>query len=180
MANYKSLIPFILYWEGGYQKDPNDLSGTDTNKGITYTTWKSVFGDTHDRFMKMVPEDWETIFKNKYWDLMCGDKINYQSIVNLCVDWCWASGRHYPSIDIQDILIHAFGNHITEDGQFGPATVAAINGDDEQRLLSTIIEKRMWYCDQVVLAHPSQQKFIKGWKNRINSLVNFNKTGKIK
>jgi lysozyme family protein len=52
MADYKVIIPFIRKAEGGYVNDPDDAGG-ETNAGITYNVWKTFFGDTHDRFLKM-------------------------------------------------------------------------------------------------------------------------------
>lgn len=52
MATYTNITSFIKKWEGEYGNDPDDAGG-ETRKGITYTTWVSVFGDTHERFMAM-------------------------------------------------------------------------------------------------------------------------------
>lgn len=175
MADFKHVIPFIKKAEGGWVNDPADTGG-ETNKGITYKVWCTVFGTSnHDRFMKMSDEDWGAIFKPLFWDVMLGDGINSQRIADMIVDWVWGSGKHYPECDIQDILIHTFGQHITEDGNFGPATIAAINAVDEQKEYDAIVAKRFWYLDQIVKAHPTNQRFIKGWQNRMNNLIAFEK-----
>ena len=179
MADYKHIIPFIKRAEGGYVNDPLDAGG-ETNKGITYATWISVFGaNAHDRFIAMSDADWGTIFKKNYWDKMIGDQIHSQRIAEIIVDWVWGSGIHYPEADIQDILIHAFGQHITEDGQFGPATIAAINSVDEPTLWADVLAKRFWFFDQCVVSHPTNQRFLQGWKNRLNNLNNFELSGKL-
>ena len=172
MANYKNIIPFIKMSEGGWTNDPFDAGG-ETNKGITYKVWKTIFGDTHDRFIAMKDEDWETIFKTLYWDKILGDQINSQRIADAIVDWVWGSGQHYPECDVQDILIHAFEQHIGEDGVFGPATIKSMNSVDEEKLYQAIIVKRFWYLDQVVIAHPTNQRFINGWRNRMYNLIKF-------
>ena len=172
MADYKNIIPFIKKAEGGWVNDPADAGG-ETNMGITYTVWQTFFGDTHDRFMAMNDDDWGTIFKKGYWDLMLGDSINSQRIADVIVDWVWGSGKHYPEADVQDILIHAFSLNITEDGDFGPATIAAINSVDEPSLWDDLIAKRKWYFQQCVVLHPTNAKFLTGWDNRLNNLVAF-------
>ena len=185
MANYKNIIPFILKAEGGLSKNPADTasqnpvpdgSGFHTNRGITWTVFSGVFGigdDSIKRFYEMNMDDWGTIFKKLYWDQILGDLIISERIAAICVDWIWGSGKHYPEIDIQDILIHVFGQHITEDGNFGQHTIDAINGVDEQKLWDAIVAKRFWYLDQIVLAHPSQSIWLKGWQNRMNELIEF-------
>src|ERR1017187_4470521 len=173
MADHKHIIPFILQAEGGYVNDPLDAGG-ETNKGITYKVWCSVFGtDAHDRFIAMSQDDWAAIFKKLYWDSICGDAINSQRIADIMVDWVWGSGKFYPESDVQDMLIHAFGQHMASDGSFGPATVAAINSVDEPTLWTDIFAKRVWYLQQCVTAHPTNSRFLQGWENRLNNLIAF-------
>jgi lysozyme family protein len=172
MADYKIIIPFIRKAEGGYVNDPDDAGGK-TNAGITYKVWNTFFGDTHDRFLKMTDDDWGTVFKKGYWDKMQGDNINSQRVADIIVDWVWGSGTYYPEADVQDILIHSFGQHITQDGAFGQHTIDAINAVDEKQLFDAIYNKRLWFFDQCVLSHPTNSKFLQGWKNRLNNLVTF-------
>ena len=178
MADFKHIIPFIRRAEGGWVNNPNDTGG-ETMAGVTYSTWKTFFGDTHERFIAMSDSDWGVIFKKGYWDLMLGDQIKSQRISDITVDWIWGSGKHYPEIDIQDIIVHTFNIHITEDGNFGPATIAAINATDEQKLWEAIVAKRFWYLDAIVAAHPTNGVFLKGWQNRMNHLITFETTGQL-
>lgn len=173
MADSTKIIPFILQAEGGYSITPGDLGG-ETNKGITYAVWCSVFGnDAHDRFMAMSNDDWSIIFKKLYWDKILGDSINSQRISDFICDWVWNSGIHFPEKDIQEILITSFGQHITADGCFGPATIASINSVDEPTEWADIIARRLQYYESIVAQNPSQDKFLQGWKNRVNNLVAF-------
>lgn len=175
MADFSKIIPFIKKSEGGYVNDPNDAGG-ETNKGVTYIVWKSIFGDTHDRFMAMSDEDWNKIFKQLYWDKILGDQIQSQRIANFLADWGYNAGSKTPSIDTQDILNHAFAQHLTEDGQLGAQSIAAINSANEETLYNDIVAKRLWFYDQCVLSHPSNSKYIAGWKSRVSNLVSFNKS----
>lgn len=171
MADHNHIVPFIRKAEGGWVNDPDDAGG-ETNAGITYKTWCSHFGATHDRFLAMSDGDWAVCFKT-YWDSIFGDLIQSQRIADTLVDWVWGSGSHYPSIDLQDILIHGFGAHIAEDGAVGPATIASANAADEAQLYAAIISKRFEYLEDIVAAHPTNAKFLNGWKNRMNALVAF-------
>lgn len=178
MADHTHIIKFIRRAEGGWVNNPNDTGG-ETMAGITYTNWKTFFGDTHDRFMAMSDEDWGIVFKKGYWDLMLGDTIQSQRIADCIVDWIWGSGKHYPECNVQDILIHSFGKAITEDGNFGPATIAALNSVDEPTMWTDLIAKRFWYLNAIVVAHPSNQEFLAGWKNRMSHLITFESTGQL-
>lgn len=191
MANYKTLVPFIKRAEGGLTKNPADTAssnpvpdgrGYHTNKGITWTVWSGFYGTdaaSIKRFYDMSDDDWGVIFKKLFWNKVLADSIKSQRIADVIVDWVWGSGFHYPEVDIQDILAHTFGEHISVDGQFGPATIAALNESDEQKLWDTIVAKRFWYLDQIVAIHPSNSIFLQGWKNRMNHLIEFEKSGKL-
>lgn len=178
MANHTNIIPFIRRAEGGWVNDPDDAGG-ETNAGITYTVWQTFFGDTHERFMAMNDEDWGVIFKKGYWDQILGDSISSQRNADIIVDWVWCSGKHYPEADIQDILIHSFGQHIAEDGDFGPATINALNISDESSEWNDIVAKRLWYVNQLCIITPTNTKFKEGWVNRINNLVTFENSGEL-
>nr|DAR62293.1 MAG TPA: Lysozyme [Bacteriophage sp.] len=50
-------VKYILSWEGGFVNDPRDSGGA-TNKGITLTTFQSVFGkDKTVEDLKRMTED---------------------------------------------------------------------------------------------------------------------------
>ena len=93
MADYRKLKPFILRWEGGYINDQADL-GKQTNKGVTLSTYRSVFGKnkTVSDLKKITDDQWEFIFKKFYWDKWKADDINDQNVATILVYWLWCSG----------------------------------------------------------------------------------------
>lgn len=169
MADSLKICPFIKKWEGDYGNDPDDLGG-ETRKGITYTTWKSVFGDTHDRFMKMSDEDWAKVFHDLFWSKIQGDKINSQKIADILVDWVWTSGASVPCKRLQ-ALLNTMGNNLVVDGKIGDVSIAAINNADQNKLYTAIIKDRFDYLDEICKARPKNLKFLKGWQNRITNLT---------
>ena len=170
MAVYSNITPFIKKWEGDYGNDPDDAGG-ETRKGITYKTWQSVFGDSHDRFMNMSDEDWNHVFRKLFWDPMHGDEIKSQTIADLMVDWIWCSGKKTPVKRLQTILVQDFGCQIDIDGSVGKQTIRALNSVDEKKLLEEIYEERLDFLNDLVATRPQNQKFLKGWQNRINDFM---------
>lgn len=170
MANHTHITPFIKKWEGEYGNDPDDAGG-ETRKGITYKTWVSVFGDTHERFMAMSDDDWNFIFRKLFWDPMHGDEINSQIIADIIVDWMWCSGKKSPGKRVQTVLVQDFGCQIDIDGAIGKQSIRAINSIDEKALLKAIVEERFDFLNEICEARPQNQKFLKGWQNRINDLL---------
>jgi lysozyme family protein len=172
MADDTHIFPFIRKWEGGYANNPNDTGG-ETMAGVTYKLWVTLFGpDADDRFLAMSNEDWATCTA-PFWFAILGDKINSQRIADLMFDWVWGSGKYHPEHDVQHILDTCFHNKLVEDGNFGPATIDAINSADEQQLWGDLVTDRYQYLLDCVTARPANQEFLHGWQNRMDDLIKF-------
>ena len=165
MADYRKLKPFILRWEGGYINDQADL-GKQTNKGVTLSTYRSVFGKnkTVSDLKKITDEQWEFIFKKFYWDKWKADDIKDQNVANILVDWLWCSGSYGIKIP-QRVL------GVSVDGIVGSKTIAAINARDGRELFDTIKHERKDFIERICQTRPQNRKFKNGWMNRINSLA---------
>lgn len=165
MADYRKLKPFILRWEGGYINDQADL-GKQTNKGVTLSTYRSVFGknNTVSDLKKITDEQWEFIFKKFYWDKWKADNIEDQNVANILVDWLWCSGSY--GIKIPQMVLG-----VSADGIVGSKTIAAINARDGRELFDTIKKERKDFIDRICQTRTQNRKFKNGWLNRINSLA---------
>lgn len=164
MADYRILKPFILKWEGGFVNDPNDSGGA-TNKGVTLATYRRYKGESAsvDELKAITDEDWTNIFKQMYWDKFKADQIASQTVANLCVDWFWMSGT--KAIKYVQRLIGA-----TEDGVVGEQTLAKLNAKGESLVLD-IYNCRKDFYHRIVASKPSQKRFLRGWINRLNALM---------
>ena len=166
MAKAELLKPFILRWEGGFGDDPLDRGGA-TNKGITIGTSRNFYGKeaTVEQLKNITDEQWLHIFKCGFWDKWKADDINNQSIADIVVDWAWASGTVTSIKQVQKIL------GVAVDGIVGNDTLTAINTADQRTLFDKIHSRRIEFVENIVKRDPSQTRFLKGWKNRINSLT---------
>lgn len=168
MADVNKLVPFILKWEGGFVNDPDDLGGA-TNMGVTLATYmqycrkKGYPVPTVDRLKKMSEREWAEILKTMYWDRWKADQIINQSVANILVDWVWASGIHGIKRP-QKIL------GVDVDGIVGVQTIAAVNARDGKDLFYAIKSDRVNFIDEICKARPANEKFRRGWLNRINSI----------
>ena len=178
MADYTRIIEHFYRWEGGLSRDPSDRASafccptphptnnrTDyhTNKGVTYSTFVSFFGeDNDDMFYEMNHNFWGIIFKNGYWDKVKGDDIKHQSIANALVSWAWGSGSRTAIKEIQRVL------GVTVDGIIGNQTLGAINSADECELFDLMIKRRAYFFHLICERRPKNRKFLKGWLNRLN------------
>lgn len=168
MADVTKLVPFILQWEGGFVDDPDDLGGA-TNRGVTigtYATYCKKKGypvPTVERLKNLSDKDWTEILKTLYWDRWKADNIKSQSVANILVDWVWASGVN--GIKIPQQLLG-----VTVDGIVGTKTLSALNARNPQELFKEIKEARVQFIEDICRKRPANNKFKKGWLNRINSL----------
>lgn len=168
MADSSKLVPFILQWEGGFVNDPDDLGGA-TNKGITigafaeYKKRKGQKAPTVDDLKNISDAEWRDVFKSLYWDRWKADEIKNQSVANILVDWVWASGSH--GIKRPQRLLG-----VKADGIVGKQTIAALNAMDAATLFKMIKDDRAKFIDEICKARPKNEKYRKGWVNRINAI----------
>ena len=162
------LRPFILKWEGGFVNDPDDLGGA-TNKGVTIGTYKQYRANkglsepTVEDLKNISDEEWTEIFKKMYWDRWKADKILNQSIANLLVDFVWSSGVNGIKRP-QKVL------NVKDDGIVGEKTLKALNEYDPKELFDKLKQDRIKFIDEICKARPANEKFRKGWLNRINDI----------
>ena len=189
MADIMKLAPIILKWEAGapeyrsgrpltldeqwaearkkgFSNDPDDTGGA-TMCGVTiaaYRKYRRLKGrpDPAAGDLKAITlEEWLDILRAFYWDRMKADLIDNQSIANLCVDNVLGSGAGY----IKQIQLAAGAS---PDGIVGPRTLAAINGHNQRLLFDKLWRKRKLFYHNLVIARPSNRKFLNGWLNRLN------------
>lgn len=168
MADPKKLIPFILKWEGGFVNGPDDLGGA-TNKGITIGTFgeyrkrKGLPPPTVNDLKNLSDKDWYEIFKTLYWDRWKADEIKSQSVAAILVDWVWASG-------VRGIMRPQRILGVSPDGIVGVKTIAALNAADPKKLFDAIKADRAKFIDEICKARPKNEKYRRGWMNRINAI----------
>lgn len=190
MADMHKMVPFIIKWEcgvtskkgesnealfkrakeskSGFVNDPDDRGGA-TCLGVTFGTFqnymakKGVRTVTVSDLKNLSYEDWLAILKKMYWDRWHADRINNQSLAEALVDWVWASGKW-------GIVIPQRMLGVTADGIVGVMTLDALNKKDPEEFFKALILERIAFVEDIVKRTPSQEKFLKGWVNRINDL----------
>jgi lysozyme family protein len=169
VAHFAKYLPELLKHEGGYVNDPTDRGGA-TKYGITLSTWKKLGydkdldGDIDAEDIKLLTKaDAGEIAKRQYWDYFWADQIQNQSVAEFIVDWGYNSGVVTVAIIVQKLI------SVKADGVFGNVTVSAINRMNPELLFEALKIRRTQFVERIVENNPSQIKFLKGWKNRINS-----------
>lgn len=163
MADAAEMIPWIRKWEGGYVDDKDDSGGC-TCKGVTIGTFRRYYGisKTCEDLKEITDSQWFNIFKTGYWDRMKADKINNQSIAELCVQMIWGSG----GVAVRKIQA-CLG--LTADGVVGVKTLARLNGADTEGTFKTLWNMRKKWLEAIA-KKGNNRKYLKGWLNRLYDL----------
>lgn len=132
---------------------------------MTIATFRAAFGknQTVGQLRQMTEQQWDYIFKHMFWDTWNADNIDSQSIADILVDWLWASGNTAIR-NTQKML------GLKTDGIAGPVTIAAINARQPEQLFKKLQNLRLDFIDRICRARPKNEKFRRGWVNRIRAL----------
>jgi lysozyme family protein len=143
--------------------------GGATKYGVILSTWKEYGydknhdGDVDVEDLKLITlDDAKRIAKKVFWDFFKADEIKNQSVAELLADWGYNTGRSLVARRIQRIL------NLPVDGVIGELSLKAINKTNQEKLFDAIKADRKSFIEFLVKTDPSQQKFYKGWMNRVN------------
>lgn len=188
MASFDhSYKTYIQPFEGGYVNNPNDKGG-ETYAGIArkfHPTWSGwAYIDeikktnpvikTNTKF-PAIQDKVDKFYLLGLWEPNNFSKIENQGIADILFDWYVNSGSNAANTKgaetygVDEILNRDFGFKLPLDSKFDDLTIKAINAVDPAKLYNTIKEERKKFYQTLVAKDPTQQTFLKGWMNRINS-----------
>lgn len=147
---------------------PKLIGGYHTNKGITWTTWKSMskicnYIPSAKLWYEMPPGIWEKIMELGFWTIIKGSQIKSQGIADIMINWAFMSGPGTVVMKMQRFLA------LNQDGNIGPLTLKAVNDRsalDDTKFISEFLD----YNLKFLLSLSSLSYAHAGWTNRINAL----------
>ncbi|MCK9441794.1 MAG: hypothetical protein M0Q13_10280 [Methanothrix sp.] len=161
----KTALPLVLKYEGGYVNDPDDKGGA-TNKGVTqkvYDLYRKSNKLELQSVRYIINKEIEDIYYNEYWVAgKCNDLPNKVAIAHF--DTCVNSGIKRGS----KILQKAAG--VIDDGIIGNQTLIAVKRYAETVLMNRYLDERIRFLNRIVESNPTQNKFLRGWLNRVENL----------
>jgi lysozyme family protein len=169
MADFEKAIAKVLSHEGGYVWAEHD-SGGETNFGITdkldglIDRMSDVDGDGDGDVLifNLSKEQAKQIYKREFWNKMQGDLINDQQVANIVFDAFVNSGK-VALKQLQQVI------GVDADGSIGPKTLNTLNYASPMLVFNSFKDARIRFYKALVDRKPTQNKFLKGWLNRINS-----------
>ena len=106
----------------------------------------------------------ESVYRNDYWNPLCGDQIASQCVATKLLDMGINMGVGGASWLIQGTV------NVTRDGVIGPTTLAAINDADENYVLARLVTASEIHYSSWAQGHPERYPYLKGLLARANDL----------
>jgi len=161
ITNFAPSLARVLVHEGGYVNDPQDPGGA-TNRGVTqavYDDWRSSKGLPHQTVRLLSEAEVNAIYRRLYWDPLRADDL--PSGIDYCVfDFAVNSGVNRAARYLQK----AAG--VADDGQIGPATLAAVQTKNADALIETVCAARLNFLKQLKIF----DRFGRGWTTRVEEV----------
>ncbi len=156
-ANFEHSLRLVLVSEGGYVDNPAD-PGKATNMGITIATLSAHLGHsaTKAEVKALSRITAAAIYRKKYWDAIKGDDLP-AGVDYAVFDFAVNSGIKRAGQFLQGCL------GVDQDGEIGPATLAAVKAEKPSILIDTLCDRRLAWLKRL----STFKTFGKGWASRI-------------
>jgi lysozyme family protein len=168
MSRFDDCLAIIFEEEGGISDNPADHGGL-TNYGVaqaTYDDWRVKQGLPQQPVTMITRDEAASLYLTEYWQPNSCDQLPQP--VDLCMfDTDVNSGDGRGAKLLQAVL------GVAQDGDIGPATLAAVAAQDPLTLAANYLDARQAFDREICANNPSQLMFLNGWKNRINGLRKF-------
>lgn len=164
IENWGQAFDLVLKSEGGYVNDNSDHGG-ETNLGVTKAAWGAYKGRAiRDGEMRALTKNMvKPFYKSMYWDKCRCDELP-SGLDYAVFDFAVNAGPGRASKFLQ----RAVG--AVEDGIIGPGTMSAVRAADPKYALDQFSAAKASFYKRLVDKDASQQKFIKGWLARVDTV----------
>jgi hypothetical protein len=169
---WERILAFILAREGGYVNDPDDPGG-ETNMGITKSTLASAYAQglvPHNSVKRLTKAEASAIYKARYYSCYGYEKFPFAPAL-LLTDTTVNMGRGGAASVAQKTCV-SLGKPLDVDDKWGPKTQAAVEALCAADAFGPMfLAKRKNRYDDIITKKPSQEKYRKGWYNRLRLLA---------
>lgn len=182
---FEDALKFVFKWEGEYSDIAGDTGGK-TMYGITeavFNAWRDAQGLTNKTIKQLTKEDAKAIYWSNYWLLArCGqfqrplDLVMFDAAVNHGPGGA-ARILQRALNALQDSVKPPGAVKLSVDGGIGAKTLAEADRYPPMDICNAYLEQRRATYHAIVANSkkpgstvPDQEKFLKGWLNRVNDL----------
>jgi len=175
MADFSTSVLVVLRNEGAFSNEEHDAGG-ETYKGIArnfhpdWPGWATIdsakdqpgFPSTLDMDAALQQAVLD-FYRTSYWAY---DGIENQDAATKILDMTVNMGKKGGITYLQQALKSCEAGPIVADGVYGPETEKAVNAAAPSDLLRELRFQSVSHYTRIVLAIPSQEKFLAGWLAR--------------
>lgn len=167
ISTFQSACLFVIKNEGSEYTDLKADAGGPTKYGCTLDDYSTFMGRkmTANDVKNMSEATATNILKSLYWIDAYSELP--QSVCSVILDWTFLHGVNSGRMMAQKAA-NELGAHIAVDGDFGPATIKALNALRPAYFISQFKTDILSYFKALVAYSPSQKVFLAGWTARIN------------
>lgn len=166
MASFEPAVAYVLQDEGGYSPANAATGDPETNWGIIDTTARA-YGYTGP--MSALPlQTAKDIYHQEYWTGL--DAVKDQRVATAALTYRVNMGTYGGTLVLQRAL-NQVGAEVSEDGGFGPETLAAVNAVDPSTLLQAIVDSAVDHYQEIVTSNPKKAPYLDGWINRAERIL---------
>ena len=130
-------------------------------------------------YSKVSPYDVQTleekqaneIYRALYWNPLCLGRIKSQAIANAIMSMGVNFGIKAAATSAQRAFGVVGGVGIIVDGSMGEITARAINSVNDERFLFEYFKDCQRRYIDICVKNPTQVVFLRGWMNRVNSIL---------
>lgn len=165
-SRFETSLRFVLKWEGDrFTNDPDDRGGA-TRFGIIqreYDSYRRRRGLPARSVEFITRDEVREIYQHEYWQAVQGNRLPTPlDIVMFDTGVLMGVGRAIR------FLQQSLG--VTVNGIIGSETLNALSGADSSAIADEFLSRREAFLHRIVERNPSQEKFLRGWLNRLNDL----------
>ena len=167
MADFYKAVKQVLGFEGGWSDDPDD-SGGKTKYGITEAVAKN-----HGLNVETITQgEAENIYLFDYWRPCKANELSDQRLATIIFDTAVNCGVSRAVKIFQAVLNDVYDCSLLVDGDFGPITLRTFREKEKysKGIIMAYLVKRYEYYFEIVRLNAKNEKFLKGWLNRLGEL----------
>ncbi|WP_340617215.1 glycoside hydrolase family 108 protein [Xenorhabdus entomophaga] len=150
-------IHYLLPVEGGYVNDPHDRGG-ETQYGISKRSYPQL------DIRALTQADATAIYYRDFWQQAGCERV--PAGISLVL---FDSAVQHGVVSAIRLLQRAVA--VRDDGILGSKTRDAIAAIAPDYLLHRLMNQRARYYAQIIARNPLQQRFLNGWFNRLDHLI---------
>jgi len=165
-AGFRIALKLVLDWECELNHVTGEIEWENVEHDSGGPTFAGLLLKEGEVSQNPDPHEIARVYYENYWQKLSGLPVLVQEIlffegVNIGIE---------TAVKYLQLACNDYGARLNADGELGDKTrQAAFAVPDQEGLCMAFLGKIRKHYEQIVNDHPSQEKFLAGWKNRLDA-----------